>query len=195
MEVSRIIRHLDQAFEGLPKAPSGCISVMHVKTVYIHDSNEGNNAGILILNDAKDLPMEKLFTIRNRNETDFAVWAFDGCMDFREHEGALLEKACEAVVFNERIIAWVELKMEATAFSIPSANRLVSKACKQLLASVTRVLDRLDQSKLPVPWLIYQAYIGTPPEFPRRLGSKSEFAIRLSELGIDLQQINVLHLQ
>jgi hypothetical protein len=195
MEVSRIIRQLDQAFEGLPKAPSGCISVMHVKTVYIHDPIDGAKAGILILLDPNDLPMEKLFTVRNRNETDFAIWAFDGCMDFREHEDALLEKACEAVVFNERMIAWVELKLEATAFSIPSANRLVSKACKQLLASVTRVFDRLDQSKLPAPWLIYQAYIGTPTKFPRRPGSKSEFAIKLSEMGIDLQQINVLHLQ
>jgi hypothetical protein len=195
MEINRIIRHLDAAFEGIQKLPSSCISTHHAKAVFIYDPVDANRTGIVALLDANDLQADKLFTIRNRNETEFAVWAFDGCMDFREFEGALLEKACEAVVFNERIISWIELKMEAQSFTIASANNLISKACKQLLISVLRVLDRLEAHNAPVPWSIFQAYIGTPSRFPRRSGSKSLFATQLRELGVELLEINVLHLQ
>ncbi len=195
MDVNWIVRKLDHAFEGLATAPSKCMTVLHSKTAFILDPIDGNRKGISIILDPEDYEIDKLFVIRNRNETEFVIWAFDGCMDFRRFEGALLEKACESVVFNERIIAWVELKMEATAFSIPSANSLVSRACKQLLASVERVLTAIDQNQIEMPWITYQAYIGTPTRFPRRQVSNSEYALRLLELGVELQQLNVLQLQ
>jgi hypothetical protein len=194
MEIKQMVRHLDLAFAGIQVPPSRCISIWDQNTVYIYDPIDGRKGGIIILTSLDSHPLDKLFTIRNRNRTEFAIWSFDGCTDFRLFDGALTEQSCEAVVFNEQIIAWIELKMEATAFSISSANTLLSKACKQLLASVERVLNQMEAKNLPIPWKTYQAYIGTPKMFPRRQISNSLYAIRLRELGVQVCEVNVLDL-
>ncbi|MEY3442277.1 MAG: hypothetical protein RLZZ519_558 [Bacteroidota bacterium] len=195
MDVPKIIKLLDRVFSMLPQPVSKCISVHSEIQLHLFDPQGGKESSVTVILNPTASQRDKVFSLRNPNQTEVAVWAFDGCTDLRLFEGDLVAKRCDAIAFNEREIVFVELKLEASSTNPRTLNETRKKATDQLFDSIYRVFSGFKEGNTPLPWIVFEAYLATHPNFPRAGVADARLSARFTEIGVELFELNVKVMQ
>lgn len=167
MTASEIVQLLDRVFDHLDEPVSQCIKISDERILFLMDTGPANATGVIVLNQVTHSQKDQVFTVRNPHGKEFAVWSVDGCTKLETLRTALMDNRCEAIVFNNREIAFVEFKVDATSDSALAMKSNQKKGAMQLEKTIVLVRDAFKSANVRTPWVERKAILVTHPGFAR----------------------------
>lgn len=128
--------------------------------------------------------MNKCFSIKNQNNEEIFFIPIDG-------KNGLLgfgDSYCDSTVFNEDCFCFLEFKLNAISLEERAIRKNRKKAIKQLSNTIEffDVKLKRDYSGLKI-----EAYVSTPPTYPRKDTAWTNFEVQfLEEFGVPLFETN-----
>lgn len=186
------INNLDAALNGKRAIlPGQTITSNNHARVLIEDSKEHGRSVFRTYNSvSRDYKAARCFEIQNRNNWDVILWAIDG--GFAPVGTALsgqFPQKCDAAFGVTNRICFVEFKTEANPEAHPETIRQNRKGARDQLASTIDYLKVVLNigPQFRIPNYFIEAYIVTPPAYPRKGTGITSLAIKfLQDYGVPL---------
>lgn len=133
---------------------------------------------IVLLNEDKNM----FFCIKNNKKIGFIP--IDGKQGFL----GFGDSHCDYILFDENDFCFVEMKLNANSEGERAIRKNRKKAAEQLSHTITFFDEKLSRN---YEGLTQEAYISTPPFYPRRNASWEQMAVEFMEIyGIQLFESN-----
>ncbi|MFN0037254.1 MAG: hypothetical protein ACKVUS_19520 [Saprospiraceae bacterium] len=160
--MNHLVPILDAAFRGRVVAPSSCVSTNSTHYFLVQDSETTQTC---VFVSPEHITEEEIaqgyFSIQNPNLRVVHLWAVDGCF-----MSSGVGSRCDCALFTESEFCFVEFKLNAR-----DPNRILEhrqKASGQLRATITLLFDSLNQRRLSLNIVKFEAYVCSPPNWPSK---------------------------
>jgi hypothetical protein len=146
-------------------------SEIYAKTVFADD------------NVSEEYKINKCYKIDNRALKEITLWSIDGSfVPTGRPLSMVYSKKCDCAFGFENFVGFVEFKVNAD----PSAHPLTIQknretACEQIRQTIFFIKDALGLVDLKIEGYTFEAYICTPPTYPKKNTAIADLAIEFLE--------------